>query len=256
MPGTYTIVTRAAGTIVTASIYNSDHQTHINGRNADAGMASHSDNVPQMQRITDPYPSSVESLAPSLGGEIERLRFDIADLKGVLNGGTAVGNWYDPLYPGFATVGARMLRTTSFTVGTTTQVKISFAGGTAEFNTNSIWDGLTPSRFTAPFTGKYLAGATVLYAGGVNPGGTRQLRVGVNNTFIGYPWESATQATQSHIQYLSINVVLNLIAADYVEFALFQTSGGNVVALGDATGLGLPAYAGQAISGYLVFLGS
>ena len=52
------------------------------------GMDDYSVNVVQMQIETDPGEVSSESLAVSLGGELERLRFTIAEVKGTTN-------WYE-----------------------------------------------------------------------------------------------------------------------------------------------------------------
>lgn len=79
--GLYTHTTRATGTILTATIYNGDHVNHITNQNP-LETGAYSDNVTQMQAATDPGQVGTESLAPHLGGELERLRFAIARLNG------------------------------------------------------------------------------------------------------------------------------------------------------------------------------
>lgn len=87
MPGLYSHTTRATGTILTATIYNGDHQNHIDN----ATPAQHDDysaNVAQMQIVTDPGEVGNESLATSTAGELERIRFAIKEMKGT-------DQWYE-----------------------------------------------------------------------------------------------------------------------------------------------------------------
>lgn len=87
MPGLYSHTTRATGTILTATIYNGDHQNHIDN----AIPSQHDDysvNVVQMQANVDPGEVGSESLATSTAGEIERLRFAIKEIKGT-------DQWYE-----------------------------------------------------------------------------------------------------------------------------------------------------------------
>ena len=79
--GLYSITTRATGTLLTAAIYNADHQNHVTNQNPEE-TGAYSDNVAQMQVQTSPGAVGTESLAPSLGGELERLRFTIARIAG------------------------------------------------------------------------------------------------------------------------------------------------------------------------------
>ena len=83
MPGNYTITSRADGLVLTAAIYNADHQNHVDNQTP-AGTDDYSVNLTQMLLTTDPGETGSESLATSMAGEIERLRFAIAEMKGVL----------------------------------------------------------------------------------------------------------------------------------------------------------------------------
>lgn len=87
MPALYTHTTRATGTILTATIYNGDHQNHIDN-GIPAQLDDYSGNVPQMQTATDPGEVGSESLATSMAGEFERLRYAIKDIKGTTQ-------WYE-----------------------------------------------------------------------------------------------------------------------------------------------------------------
>jgi microcystin-dependent protein len=83
MPGNYSHTNRATGTVLTANIYNTDHQNHIDNL-IPSMVDDYSANVAQMQYATDPGEPGTESLAPSLAGEIERLRFMIKEISGKL----------------------------------------------------------------------------------------------------------------------------------------------------------------------------
>ena len=87
MPGLYSHTTRATGTILTATIYNGDHQNHIDNA-VPQQHDDYSSNVVQMQTNTDPGEVGSESLATSTAGELERLRFAIKEMKGT-------NQWYE-----------------------------------------------------------------------------------------------------------------------------------------------------------------
>lgn len=79
--GLYSHTTRAIGTVLTASIYNSDHVNHITNQNPTM-TGAYSDNVGQFQSNVDPGGVGSESLAGNLAGELERLRFVIKRITG------------------------------------------------------------------------------------------------------------------------------------------------------------------------------
>ncbi len=83
----YSHTTRANGTILTASIYNTDHQNHID-HNIPEDTDDYSVSASEMQTVTDPGEVGSESLAVSLSGELERLRFAIKEMKGT-------AQWYE-----------------------------------------------------------------------------------------------------------------------------------------------------------------
>jgi len=95
--GLYSHTTRGTGTVLTAAIYNADHTNHITNQNPSM-TGAYSDNVTQMQLTTDPGGIGTESLAPSLAGELERLRFQ---LKAITGG----AQWYAPPSPSLAGLG-------------------------------------------------------------------------------------------------------------------------------------------------------
>jgi hypothetical protein len=96
MAGLYSHTTRTNGTVLTADIYNADHQNHINN-STPAQHDDYSVSVAQMQTQTDPGEQGSESQATSLAGELERLRFAIAEAKGTTY-------WYETPQTSAATI--------------------------------------------------------------------------------------------------------------------------------------------------------
>lgn len=96
MTALYSHTTRAAGTLLTASIYNADHQNHINN-GVPAQLDDYSTSVAEMQTTSDPGEVGTENQATNLAGEIERLRFAILELKQKLD--DSITQWYQTPIP-------------------------------------------------------------------------------------------------------------------------------------------------------------
>jgi hypothetical protein len=85
--GLWAIVPRFPGEILTADKYNADRQVLVD--NATPPMIDdYSATIAQMQAATDPYPGGAPSLATSLAGELERIRFVLKSLN-------PAGQWYE-----------------------------------------------------------------------------------------------------------------------------------------------------------------
>ena len=97
----YAITTRGTGTVVTATIYNGDHQNHPDSQTP-GNTDDYSVNAVQMQTVTDPGEVGTESLATTLTGELERLRFAMKELTGG-------AQWYESV-PGATIAGSRLSR--------------------------------------------------------------------------------------------------------------------------------------------------
>lgn len=69
------------GQLIAASLWNGEFQNIFNNGNP-LGIGAYSDTDPQMQTATDPFPGGSTSRPTSLGGEIERLRFVLAEITG------------------------------------------------------------------------------------------------------------------------------------------------------------------------------
>ena len=81
MPGNYSVPNRASGSILTATIYGSDHGLHVT-YNTPGGCDDASATVSAMQSVTDPGEVGTESLATDLLGELQRIRKIIAEISG------------------------------------------------------------------------------------------------------------------------------------------------------------------------------
>lgn len=94
--GLYTHTTRGTGTILTALIYNGDHQNHITNQNPEM-TGAYADSVGEFQTTFDPGGVGTENLPASLADELGALRF-------VIQAVTGGAQWYDvpavPIGPG------------------------------------------------------------------------------------------------------------------------------------------------------------
>lgn len=89
MGASYTHTTRAAGTTLTATIYNADHQNHIDNM-IPTKIDDHASDAATFQTTTDP----AGALPTTLAGELERLRYRIKQLGRYLNVDTDPTYWY------------------------------------------------------------------------------------------------------------------------------------------------------------------
>jgi hypothetical protein len=84
------------GDILAASDYIADHQQHIDNQDPQH-TDDYSLNIAQMRTYTDPGDVGSESLATTLAGEIERLRYAVKHIKEKLSGST-ITQWYSKSY--------------------------------------------------------------------------------------------------------------------------------------------------------------
>jgi len=77
------------GQLITATLWNNEFQNISTNLNP-SGLDGYSDTDAQMQIQTAPYPGSVTSHASSLGGEIERIRYQLSQILGA----TSPAYWY------------------------------------------------------------------------------------------------------------------------------------------------------------------
>ena len=142
MPGLYSHTTRATGTVLTATIYNGDHENHITNQTP-AMTDDYSANVTEMRVETDPGEISSESLATSLAGDIARLRYAITDIKKYYD--STLTRWYE------SPTALRITGAGPHAVGgsTVTGIGLVLPGG---LNATGQTNGAT-LKITAPTTG-------------------------------------------------------------------------------------------------------
>ena len=244
MPGLYSIATRAPGTLITALIYNSDHQAHVDGRAAEF-MQSYSVSLAQMNITEDPLPKE-ESLPVTLAGEIARLRFDIAAIKTTLNG-DAPTQWYTPVTtPAFPAFGARVQRQTIQVIPDGVSTAVNFlASANVDFNSGS-WSSANPTRFTAQATGKYYVAACVKWDGD-NNNERRQLSIRLTPPGTTDFAQTSTTGSLGTDMFQCVASIIELDATDYVEFLVLQDTGADLNLLVDDE---------QAPVGSMIYFGS
>ena len=86
---TIPLITVIPGQLITAALWNNEWNNVGTNLNP-SGIGGYSDTDTQMQIQTAPYPGSVTSHATSLGGEIERIRYQISQILGA----TTPAYWY------------------------------------------------------------------------------------------------------------------------------------------------------------------
>ncbi len=86
------VTTWSSGQTLTASALNAEFQNVLNNFTF-AGLDDYSANNTEMRTVTDPYPGSAESLATSGQGELERLRYQILEIKKSIQASN-VTYWY------------------------------------------------------------------------------------------------------------------------------------------------------------------
>jgi hypothetical protein len=86
------VTTWSDGQTLTAANLNAEFDNILNN-GTPTGWDDYSATVSQMQSTADPYPGSVESQATSLAGEIERLRYQILEIKKAIQP-SGVTYWY------------------------------------------------------------------------------------------------------------------------------------------------------------------
>ena len=133
---------------------------------------------------------------------------------------------------GAAFSGCLLTNTTTQTISNTTFEVLTY--NSEAYDTDSYHSTSTnTSRITIPSAGKYLVFANIMWAAS-NAGGARQMDLRKNNNAI-RSWGYLGYGT-SNAQSMPFAIVENLAANDYLELAVYQSTGGN---LGVLNGTGL-----------------
>lgn len=88
------IKTWVSGETLTASDLNAEFNNILNNLTP-AGVDDYSSSVSEMRSTADPYPGAAESQATALSGEIERLRYQVLQIKKAVQTGQTY--WYEDL---------------------------------------------------------------------------------------------------------------------------------------------------------------
>lgn len=134
--GLYTHTTRAVGTILTAAIYNADHQNHITNQNPSMSGAL-SDTLVEYRSTADPGGSGSEILAASLAGELQRLRYVVSRIVGKTY-------WYEAPSQSLQSLGDADI--TAIAALTGTGIAVRTAADTWALRSLAIGAGLTLSN--------------------------------------------------------------------------------------------------------------
>lgn len=130
--GLYSHTTRAIGTVLTAAIYNSDHQNHITNLNPTM-MGGYQDSVGQMQATSDPGGLGSEVLAGNIAAELQQIRFAINRIQGTTH-------WYQAPATDLSGVGGPVPLVLAFT-GSTPLTLRRQENTTAEVEIESVQSG-------------------------------------------------------------------------------------------------------------------
>ena len=125
-----------------------------------------------------------------------------------------------------AFIGCKLYRSTTQLISTATWTAISF--DSEDFDSDGFHENVTnPTRITIPagLGGKYLLTGYTGFA--PNTTGIRQLNIYKNGVDIGREFVNFTPIGGGNSTYIGLpGVILSLAAADYVEFMVYQNSGG------------------------------
>lgn len=225
--GLYTHRTRNAGEIVTDVLYNTAHRNQLNNDVPDQCGAL-SDDLTEFQTTLDPAPGGVVDQVDSILEEFQQIRFVLADIKTVLNGGTPVA-WYVPVSVTSAVqkgLGARVNRSTSQSIANNSHTACSFDTVMYDTGVSStpFFSIGQPTRLTAPVAGLYQINGFVDW--NVSLGKVAAVYIRINGGKIlavtQFAPDGAATAT-----WMPVSTQYELAANDYVELIVHQLSGGN-----------------------------
>jgi hypothetical protein len=236
--GLYTHISKAAGTIVDAPLYNNAHQNHLTN-DIPTSAGANSDTVTDYQTTLDPAPANVPAIVASIALELEQLRFVLADIDTGINLGVPPAFWYTPVNTptsgSVETYGAAVSKT-STSVPRNTIVLVSF--NTTTYDTNGP-DGSpffslgAPTVFTAPVRGIYLIHGTGQWSTPTLLAGlTEAVSIVRNGSQI--LAQTIIDSTSVDPGNMEVSTEYLLEAGDTVSLALFQLADINPMGFGFA----------------------
>jgi len=154
----------------------------------------------------------------------ERLAFEVADLKANL---AALESRIErPVTSGVGDVGARVYRSSSQSIADTVETTVLFnAQSYASSGVHST--SVNPGRLIAPSSGIYIIGYSILFTQ-IATSSRRRVLVRLNETdFIGYS-DMFSGTSETIFDVLSATVEWSMTAGDFVDFRVYQDSGGSL----------------------------
>lgn len=230
--GLYSIIPRSNGTVLTADIWNEDHQNHVIHTEPES-VNSWEPDVTTMNLETNPFPAGVASLTNSMSGELQRIRYVLSEIKGALLGGTVPAHWYIPtadvttaLSLGVTT--ARKFQSTAQTIANDTVTIVNF--DTTVYSKPSTIAAL-PALLTAPVDGVYLVGGCAgMGDDDFGPPQDFQLALNRETTVLDVPTTIVTSETFSDVstdtpKMQSVQAIVVLAAGDGLTMSVYQNGG-------------------------------
>jgi hypothetical protein len=151
-------------------------------------------------------------------------RLGIGTTGQVLTVASGVPAWATPA-SGSTYVGASISMSANQSISNSTDTKLSW--NTEAWDTNAIHDAGSPTRMTVPsgYGGKWRVSGQIITGSG---SGGVEISIYVNGTryVAGTPNFASPQLGSSRGAMVTMNLELNLSAADYVELEVWQNSGG------------------------------
>jgi hypothetical protein len=188
------------------------------------------------------------TLKNASGASAAANRFQLGGADVILNQNQAVplvalaaGGWAiasppppAPAPPGANFSGANYGPAAGQSVATATSTAIILAAGAVQYDIGGYFNAANPTRLTAPANGVYLLTGSVAWAvsaAAAFGAGVNFWKNGGETVFYGYQNEAGPVASESIGNALSIPV--ELVAGDYMELIVFQSSGGNLAVRSD-----------------------
>lgn len=166
--GLFSVTTRADGIVLTANIWNTDHNTIVT-HTEPTSENSFETTLAQMQLQSNPAPGGVVTLPAALSNELQQLRYTLALLKSLISSGTFPAFWYTTVASYSGSIGLPMIairREITVTYGIPNNIVTTLTFDTTVYDTGNYG-----ALLTAPVTGTYAVGAVVAFGDGASSGG-------------------------------------------------------------------------------------
>lgn len=242
--GLYTITTRADGIVLTAVIWNGDHQNHVT-HTEPSSINSYEANVAQMQIEVDPAPLGIPSLPAALSGELERLRFALTTLKKIISAGTMPAHWYTAIGDFSSSillpvVACRRELSGGQAIPNNTPTTVNF-NTTVYDTTGTMVDGAASIK--APVEGTYLVGGTLGFGDGATTGPSGDFQLTLRQEILSGDTVTLTPIATNQVfslssipKYLTVETIARFTVDRGVSLRVLQSNGStkNTIATAEA----------------------